>query len=362
MDFPRNLYIENAKKDGHSDSFIENTLNYADNLIRKDLPVIFSLKHFAIILGMEFSLLKSIIQNRDNNYEYYLIKKKKGGYRRIIAPHPNIKELQGWIKANIIDKIELNTNATGFIKKKSILNNAKIHENRNVILNLDLSDFFETINERRVYGMFKMLGYASNLSVELTKICTASISAYKLEQLSEIEQEYFQDLCSHSEAFLIQGAPTSPGISNVICKKLDNRLSKLANKHGANYSRYADDITFSGDENNLPNLGIIKKIIAAEGFNINWKKVGKYKTGQKQMVTGLLIDNKVRIPNKFKKDIYRHLHFCKKYGASSHFNRISPDKGYRKEWILGKILFVHSIEPEEAKKMMKLVEQINWEI
>ena len=116
------------------------------------------------------------------------------------------------------------------------------------------------------------------------------------------------------EAFLIQGAPTSPGISNVICKKLDNRLSKLANKHGANYSRYADDITFSGDENNLPNLGIIKKIIATEGFNINWKKVGKYKTGQKQMVTGLLIDNKVRIPNKFKKDIYRHLHFCKNMG------------------------------------------------
>jgi len=362
MDFPRNLYIENAKLEGHSDAFIENTLNYADNLICKNLPVIFSLKHFAIITKMDYGLLKSIVENRDNNYEYYLIKKKKGGYRRIIAPHSNIKELQRWIKINIIDKIELNPNATGFIKEKSILNNAKTHENRNVILNLDLSNFFETINERRVYGMFKMLGYAPNLSVELAKICTTSISDYKLEQLSEMEQEYFQDLYFRRESFLVQGAPTSPGISNVICKKLDNRLSRLANKHGANYSRYADDITFSGNDNNLPNLNIIKKIIVAEGFNINWGKVGKYKTGQKQMVTGLLIDNKVRIPKKFKKEIYRHLHFCKKYGASSHFNRISPDKGYRKEWMLGKILFVHSIEPDEAKKMMKLVEQINWEI
>ncbi len=362
MDFPRNLYIENAKQEGHSDAFIENTLNYADNLIRKNLPVIFSLKHLAIIVGMEFGLLKSIISNRDNNYEYYLIKKKKGGYRRIIAPHPNIKELQRWIKTNIIDKIELSPSATGFVKEKSILNNAKIHENKSVIFNIDLSDFFETINERRVYGMFKMLGYASNLSVELAKICTASISDYKFEQLSEIEQKYFQNLRSRKESFLIQGAPTSPGISNAICKKLDSRLSKLANKHGANYSRYADDITFSGDANSLPNMGILKKIIAAEGFNINWGKVGKYKVGQKQMVTGLLIDKKVRIPKKIKKEIYRHLHFCKKHGVYSHFQRISPDKGYRKEWILGKILFVHSIEPEEAKKMMKLVEQINWEI
>jgi len=362
MDFPRNLYIENAKIEGHSDAFIENTLNYADNLIRKDLPVIFSLKHLAIIVGLDFHLLKSIIDNRENNYEYYLIKKKKGGYRRIIAPHPNIKELQKWIKVSIIDKVGLNPNATGFIKEKSILNNAKTHENRSVILNLDLSDFFETINERRVYGMFKMLGYASNLSVELAKICTVSISDYKLAQLSEMEQEYFQDINSPRESFLVQGAPTSPGISNIICKKLDNRLSKLANKHGANYSRYADDITFSGDSSYLPNVNIIKKIIQEEGFNINWGKVGKYKKGQRQMVTGLLIDTKVRIPKKFKKDIYRHLYFCEKYGAYSHFQRINPNKGYRKEWIIGKILYVHSIEPEEAKKMMKLVEQINWEI
>lgn len=362
MDFPRNLYIENARQEGRSAVFIKNTSDYADNLISKGLPVIFSLKHFAIIVGVDFGLLKNIIENRDNNYEYYLIKKKKGGYRRIIAPHSNIKELQKWIKINIIDKIELNPNATGFIKEKSILNNAKIHENRSIIFNLDLSDFFETINERRVFGMFNMLGYASNLSVELAKICTASISEYKLEQLSEIEQEYFHDLYSRRESFLVQGAPTSPGISNIICKRLDNRLSKLANKCGANYSRYADDMTFSGDANNIPHIGILKKIITDEGFNINWEKVGKYKIGQKQMVTGLLIDNRVRIPKKFKKDIYRHLHFCKKYGVSSHFERISPGKGYRKEWILGKILYVHSIEPEEAKKMMKLVSQINWEI
>lgn len=362
MNFPRNLYIENAKLEGRSDTFIESTLNYADNLIRKNLPVIFSLKHLAILSGIEFQELKSIINSRHNHYSYYLIKKKKGGCRRIIAPHSNIKSLQKWIQINILDNVELSPFATGFIKEKSILDNAKMHENKGVILNLDLSNFFETINERRVYGIFKSLGYAPNLSVEFAKICTASISDYRFEQLSEEEQEYFKDLHSLKESVLIQGAPTSPGISNIICRRLDHRLSKLANKFGVSYSRYADDITISGDIDRLPNIGVIRKIIENEGFIINWNKVGKYRTGQKQMVTGLLIDKKVRIPKKFKKDIYRHLYFCKKYGVSSHFQRVSPDKGYRREWIIGKILFVHSIEPDEAKKMMKLVEQINWEI
>jgi len=362
MNFPRNLYIENAKLEGHSDAFIENTLNYADNLISKNLPVIFSLKHLAILTGIEFHELQSIIKSRNNNYSYYLIKKKKGGYRRIIAPHSNMKSLQKWIQINILDKVELSPFATGFVKEKSILDNAKMHENKSMILNLDLSNFFETINERRVYGIFKSLGYASNLSVEFAKICTASISNYRFKQLSEEEQECFKDLYSLKESVLIQGAPTSPGISNIICRRLDHRLSKLANKFGVSYSRYADDITISGNIGSLPHIISIRKIIEDEGFKINWDKVGKYKTGQKQMVTGLLIDEKVRIPKKFKKDIYRHLYFCKKYGVLSHFQRVAPDKGYRKEWILGKILFVHSIEPEEAKKMMKLVEQINWEI
>jgi hypothetical protein len=362
MDFPRNLYVENAKLEGRSDAFIKSTLDYADNLIRKNLPVIFSLNHLAILVGMEFRELQSIINNRDNQYSYYLIKKKKGGYRRIIAPRSNIKSLQKWIQVNILDKVELSVFATGFVKGRSILDNAKIHENKSMILNLDLSNFFETINERRVYGIFKSLGYASNLSVEFAKICTASISDYRFEQLSEDKQKYFKDLYSLKESVLIQGSPTSPGISNIICRRLDLRLSKLANKFGVNYSRYADDITISGNIGDLPGIGIIRKIIEDEGFIINWNKVGKYRTGQKQMVTGLLIDKEVRIPKKFKKDIYRHLYFCKKYGVSSHFQRVSPDKGYRREWILGKILFIHSIEPDEAKKMMKLVEQINWEI
>jgi retron-type reverse transcriptase len=362
MDFPRNLFIEYARSEGHSEEYLTNTLEYIDALREKKLPVIFSLMHFSNLVGVDFEVIKRIIENRRYHYSYYLIKKKKNGYRRIVSPHKPIKFLQDWLKINILDQVDVHPCATGFVKGKSILDNAKAHENSDVILNIDLVNFFESITERRIYGIFHSLGYCKNLSVEFAKICTVNISKDKYEGLSELEQEHFIDLYKTYDAVLVQGASTSPSLSNFVCKRLDYRFSALANKHGVNYSRYADDITFSGAEEYLPSINLLNKIVKDEDFSINWKKYGQYKNGQRQLVTGLLINEKVRVLKNYKKEIYRHLFFCKKYGASSHFNRISPDKGYRREWLLGKILFVNSIEPSEAKKMFEIVKHINWEM
>jgi retron-type reverse transcriptase len=362
MNFPRNLFIENAKIEGHSATYLKETLEYIDILTGKNVPVVFSLKHLSILLGLNFDELKNTIHTRSFHYSYYLIKKRRGGYRRIVAPHQPIKFLQNWIKINILDNIQPSQYATGFIKNKSILINAKMHEDSKIVFNLDLVNFFESITEKRIYGIFKSLGYCKNLAVDFAKICTVRISNKAYEGLSDLEKEYFSDLLLLNEPVLVQGASTSPGLSNIICQRLDKRLSSLANKLGVNYSRYADDITFSGDDESLPKISIIRKIITYEGFNINWEKVGKFRKGQKQIVTGLLVDGHVRVPKKFKKEIYRHLHFCMKYGALSHFQRISPDKGYRKEWLLGKILFVNSIEPNEGKKMYEIVKKIQWEL
>jgi hypothetical protein len=362
MNFPRNLYIELAREEKKSAEFIESTLDYIDNLNRKKLPVIFSLLHFSKILKIDYDKLNSTIHFRHNQYSYYLIKKRSGGYRRIITPHNNIKKIQNWIKENILDFIEVSPQATGFVKGKSILDNAIPHKDKEAIINIDLKNFFESINERRVYGIFKSLGYSKNLSVYFAKICTAKIPESRYDNLNDTEQEHFKDMLNLKEAVLVQGAPTSPILSNLVCKRLDYRLSNLAIKQNLDYTRYADDMTFSGSRENLPKIGLLKKIIENENFLINWNKVGTYKKGQKQVVTSLLIDNGIRIQKKFKKEIYRHLFFCNKFGAYSHFQKVSPDKGYGKEWLLGKIMFVNSIEPNEAKKMFKLVKTINWEL
>ncbi len=362
MDFPRNSYIEIARGEGRSQKFIEDTLNYADKLILQGLPVIFSLNHFAQIIGIDILELKRTLENRGHYYSYYLIKKKKGGYRRIIAPHKNIKYLQDWLKLNILDKLETHSAAKGFIKNKSIYDNAKVHLNADTILNVDLNNFFESISEKRVYGLFRHFGYHPNLAVHFAKICTVKMPEEKFENLDEFTQSHFQEYFNIEHSVLVQGAPTSPTLSNLACLKLDNRLNKLSNKAGINYSRYADDMTFSGEMSNLPKLSLLKKIIEDENFKINWRKVGKFKQGQKQLVTGLLINKSVRIPKKFKRDVLRHLHFCEKFGPKAHFDKVKPGKLYRKEWLMGKILFINSIEPEVAKNMFEKMKKISWEV
>lgn len=359
MDFPRNLFIEQAKEAGHSEAFLKDTLNYIDVLAEKELPVIFSLNHLGLLMGTDIAVLNSLVRSRNHFYTYYAISKKSGGLRRIIAPFPELKKAQGWIKANIIDKINLHANATGFVKTKSIFNNAKKHEGSEVILNLDLKNFFESISEKRVFGVFKSLGYHPNVAVDLARLCTVKILRGKIP---DDKEKLFDELLENSDPCLPQGAPSSPGISNLICRSIDRRFSKLANSLGCNYSRYADDITFSGSMTSLPKLSLLRKIIKSEGFEINYKKGGVYKRGQRQLVTGLLVDGAVRVVKSYKKDIYRHLFFCKKYGASSHFRKLDRGKSFGKEWLLGRIFFVHSIEPLEAAKMMQIVNEIEWEI
>ncbi|GEJ39239.1 hypothetical protein FPKKA176_contig00107-0001 [Flavobacterium psychrophilum] len=361
MNFPRNLFIENANAEKRSAEYLTKTLNYIDRLSAQNLPVIFSTKHLAQLLNIEYHELNNIIENRTYFYTYYLIKKRTKGHRRIIAPYSNISEVQNWIKNNILDNLTTNINSTAYQKGNSISNNAKIHENNQVIFNIDLENFFETITERRIYGVFKSIGYTKNVAIDLAKICTTIISQEKFDDLNDDVKTHFEDYIKLNECVLPQGACTSPTLSNLICRKLDIRLSKLANKLGIQYSRYADDITFSGSLEKLPNIKLLKKIIEEEKFKVNDNKVKLLKKGNRQMVTGLLVDGKVRVPQKYKKEIFRHLRFCEKFGGFTHFNKINPEKSFRKEWLHGKICFVHSVEPEIAKIMFQKLKDINWE-
>ena len=110
----------------------------------------------------------------------------------------------------------------------------------------------------------------------------------------------------------------------------------------------------------LPRISLIRKIVKEEGFALNEKKTELLHQGNKQMVTGLLVDGRVRVPGTYKRDILRHIHFCQKYGGRGHFNRVMPGKAYGREWLEGRIRYVYSVEPEAAKKMWMEFEKIDW--
>lgn len=363
MGFPRNDFITKAKDLGHSDVFISECLKYANTLESKGLPVIFNQDHLSFLLGKDYRYLKDLVNSRSCYYKYFAIKKRAGGLRRIMSPYSELHDIQTWIKESILDNIEQPIYVTAFAKGRSTLENARIHENRKYILKVDMSNFFETIGVKRVYRAFKKMGYENGVSSWLANLCTAEIVLYKYDQLANQEgvQQLFEQLIYKSEPFLIQGAPTSPGLANIICYRLDRRMVGLANKHGFNYSRYADDMTFSSDsKDHLPKVSMIKRIVESEGFTLKDEKTVYLHEGNRQIVTGLLVDKRVRVPGSYKKDILRHIHFCQKFGGREHFGRFAPDKAYGKEWLAGRIRYVYSVEPDAAKRLWLEFEKIDW--
>ena len=362
MGFPRSDFITEARKLGRSNKFIEEALQYASILDSNGLPVIFDQQHLAFLLMMDKQALRHLIFEAPSHYKYFAIKKRSGGLRRIMAPYNDLRNVQTWIKENILDKIGQPNYVTAFTKGRNIFGNAKIHEGKKYILKLDIAHFFESIDVRRVYNAFCRMGYEKGVSSWLANLCTSKIDEYKYSQLDELKdvQKLFDEL-KDREAFLIQGAPTSPALANIICYRMDRRIMGLADKLGFNYSRYADDMTFSADSlSDFPKVGLIRRIVKSEGFHLKAEKTEFLHVGNRQIVTGLLVDGRVRVPGRYKKDIKRHIHFCLKYGGREHFNKIAPGQAFGKEWLDGRIRYVYSIEPEAAKKLWADFEKIDW--
>ena len=175
MGFPRNDYLTAAKDKKHSDEFISETLSYADGLDSKGLPAIFDQQHLSYLLCMEHRNLRQLAKSASSYYKYFAIKKRRGGLRRIMSPYSELRDVQTWIKDNILDKIELPNCVKAFVKGRNIMENAKMHEGRKYILKVDITNFFESIGVRQVYVAFRKMGYDRSVAAWLANLCTAKI-------------------------------------------------------------------------------------------------------------------------------------------------------------------------------------------
>lgn len=303
------------------------------------VPFIMNTYHLSNILGIKWKSFKNIISNSDKLYYDFKISKKAGGKRTISMPNKELLIVQKKIQEKILNNITIHDNAYGFVKNRSIIDNAKKHLNKQMILNIDLKDFFPSIHRGRVFYIFKNIcKYDNNTSYCLTKLTTYKNS-------------------------LPQGAPTSPTISNIVAFMLDVRLSKIADKFNINYTRYADDITFSGKQENINNslLKIVSGIIEECGFNINKKKTRFASYAGRQEVTGLIVNNnKISIPIHYIKKIRQELYYVKKYGLKEHREKVGFKNKYYKDHILGKILFVRQVDSVKGEKLLKEFTEINW--
>lgn len=254
-----------------------------------------NLRQLASIIDISYPLLTYYLYKipQEKKYETFYIFKKSGGVREINAPTNSLCIIQRRLNdiLQLIYKPRISTN--GFVLGRNILTNSKRHIKKNNVVNIDLKDFFPSINFGRVRGLFLKEPF-----------CLSNIVATTLAQL-----------CCFNNA-LPQGAPTSPVISNFICRNLDKRLIEFAKNNRCSYTRYADDITFSTNKKELPDFFFeeIYKIIKEEGFTVNDKKVKIQNNIQRQEVTGLIVNEKVNIKRKYIRTIRAVLHDWEKNG------------------------------------------------
>ena len=232
--------------------------------------------------------------SRGYDYARFTLPKRRGGTRAIEAPNDKLKALQRRILQRLLNPLPMHPAATGFVRGRSIVDNARPHIGRGVVINLDLADFFSSITTERVTTAFRGLGWSAEAATILSRICT-------------------------HEGRLPQGAPTSPAISNLVCRRLDERLTKLVKRFDGRYTRYADDVTIS-----LPGLGrnkrlrrkpknkpplkrprfpsrslitTLRRIIEEEGFVIQMKKkLRVQRPHQRQTATGLVVNRAIHLP------------------------------------------------------------------
>lgn len=233
----------------------------------------------------------------EKRYTEFCIKKKSGGERKIAAPQKSLKLIQSAL--NLIFSIiyEPKEYVTGFVPNKSIVDNAKVHVGKNYVYNIDLENFFPSIELNRIKAVLKL-------------------PPFSLEGTEREKIAYLFACLACKDGRLPQGSPTSPVLSNVVCQKLDRRLNGLAKKVGANYSRYADDITFSANHDafNLDFKTEMRKIITEQNFKINEKKVRLQGLGYKQEVTGLIVNEKLNVSKKYVREVRAMLNNWEKLG------------------------------------------------
>ena len=327
------------------------------------LPRYSTAEEIAAAMGITVGELRFLSFSRKtsttSHYARFKIPKRTGGERLISAPMPRLKEAQHWVLHNILEKVALHDSAHGFCAGRSIVSNAKPHVGAEVVINLDLRDFFPSVSYQRVKGLFKSFGYSQAAATIFGLLCTEP----EVEEVTLDGRTYY---VATSERHLPQGAPTSPALTNILCRRLDRRLAKMAAEAGFVYTRYADDLTFSATGDNLRHIcNVLDRaysIVAHEGFTVHPEKTRVLRDSRQQEVTGIVVNSQPNISKKTLKRFRAVLYQVEKDGpAGKHWGN-SPDVIAS---LQGFANYVYMVNPEKGRELQEraraVSEKYGWQ-
>lgn len=334
-------------------------------------------------------------RSENKRYIEFKIKKKSGGERKINVPVKGLKSIQKTLSFVLQCVFEPHNSAYGFIRGKSIVDNANIHAGSYYVYNIDLKDFFPSVDQARVWKCLQL--HPFNLINDypyrnFSKHCKKNSFAYKESQRNKIcstERLSIANMISSiccaqmeverknengdwqifSKNVLPQGAPTSPILTNVVCQKLDFLLTGVSKRFGLKYSRYADDITFSSMHNAFQSgsefLLELNRIILQQNFSINERKTRLQKNGFRMEVTGLLVNEKTNVQHRYIKNLRMWLYYWERYGydkAYQYFLQsynqnktyLKPGKPNMTNIIAGKLDYLKMVKGSDNELFLKL--------
>lgn len=331
--------------------------SHVEKLQTAGLPVLSGPADVALALGLDVGQLRWLCFHDDasrvSHYRQFTVPKRSGGRRVLAAPLPHLKKAQRWVFDNILRKLEVEEPAHGFVRGRSTVTNAKPHVGRDLVINLDLEGYFPSVTFPRVRGFLEHLGYSPAAATILALLCTEC----PRRPMRYGGQRYHVAI---GERSLPQGACTSPALANQVTKKLDRRLAGLCRSHGWRYTRYADDMSLSAPKGKREEvgrlLGAVRRIVEDEGFVLNDAKRRIQRCGGQQLVTGVIVNDKLGLPRKEVRQLRAILHNARKTGLEAQ-NR--DGRRHFRAWLRGKLAYLAMVDRDKGRAMLAELEKLS---
>lgn len=278
-------------------------------------------------LGFSPRALYSVSNSIGRHYHAVRIPKGNGEFRRLTVPDSFLKAIQVRIYEKLLRLEPISPHASAYRPGGSTLINARPHIGQPVLLKLDIRHFFDSL----IYPLVKD-------------------AAFPVERYSEPNRILLAILCTF-QGFLPQGAPTSPAISNILMRDFDDTMGKWCGQQGIRYTRYCDDMTFSGDFDPSPVTSKTAAELKQLGLYLNTGKTVVARDGQKKIVTGIIVEEKASVPREYKRKLRQELHYCMRFGLASHVEHSLPDTapGDYALSLLGRLNYALSVEPKNVE-------------
>lgn len=320
---------------------------------RAGLPPVCNAEDLAAAIGIDAGRLQWLCYHRTvsavDHYNRFTIPKRSGGARPIAAPKKSLRVAQRWVFENIVEKLVPNMAVTmAFRPGVSIVDNARLHAGRAVVMRIDIRNFFPSVTFPRVRGLFESIGYSPGVATLLGLLCTEAPRAVA-------DHHGTRYAVATGPRALPQGACTSPGLANFSCRRLDARIRGYARKLGFRYTRYADDLVFSHRDTNAPVDGMrraVYRILRAEGFEPNEDKTCVMRSHQLQVVTGIAVNTTPRVSRDAVRRFRAIAHQCRTRGLEAVTAELGRD-AYA--YLNGYLSFVRMVNPAQADRLATLI-------